>query len=307
MKKIFYFSDSSLKFVEIRNFQTRLLVFLLISTVILTSLVVGGYYLVDSFASTTVSVATLKRENKELRQKLMEVASNYDHLRTGIDSLIKLNEELRLASNLAPISTDERLIGVGGSDKYFLSGAFGVISPDLNDALTAVDELTRKLEFEKAQFKEISSQIEYNTELFECIPAIIPVFGDYSYKSYGMRMHPILKQRRFHNGIDIIVDTGTPVYASGKGQIIFVGRRGGYGLEIVIDHGFGYRTIYAHLSKELVKKGQKVSRGEVIAKSGNTGLSSGPHLHYEVHHEGTKLNPVDFFFDDVNFFELSKK
>jgi len=89
MKKIFYFSDSSLKFVEIRNFQTRLLVFLLISTVILTSLVVGGYYLVDSFASTTVSVATLKRENKELRQKLMEVASNYDHLRTGIDSLIK--------------------------------------------------------------------------------------------------------------------------------------------------------------------------------------------------------------------------
>ncbi|HLG32024.1 MAG TPA: M23 family metallopeptidase [Ignavibacteriaceae bacterium] len=307
MKKVFYFSNSSLKFVEIKNFQTRLLLFLFISTIILTSLVVGGYYLVDSFVNSTVSVATLKRENKELKKKLMEVAYSYEQLRTGIDSLIKLNDELRITSNLPPISKDERLIGVGGSDKYFASGVFGVISPDLNDALTTVDELTRKLEFEKAQFQEISGQIEYNTELFECIPAIIPVFGDYSYNSYGMRIHPILQQRRFHSGIDIIVDTGTPVYASGKGKVIFVGRRGGYGLEIVIDHGFGYRTVYAHLSKELVKKGQKVSRGEVIAKSGNSGLSSGPHLHYEVQHNGTKLNPVDFFFDDVNFFELSKK
>jgi murein DD-endopeptidase MepM/ murein hydrolase activator NlpD len=169
-----------------------------------------------------------------------------------------------------------------------------------------VDDLNRKLEFELSQFNEIADQVNYNKELFECIPAIIPVFGDYSYKSYGMRMHPILQQRRFHKGIDIIVDTGTPVYASGKGKVIFVGRRGGYGLEVVIDHGFGYRTIYAHLSKELVKKGQVVSRGEVIAKSGNSGLSSGPHLHYEVHHKGASMNPVDFFFDDINFFELSK-
>jgi murein DD-endopeptidase MepM/ murein hydrolase activator NlpD len=306
MKKIFYFSDSSLKFVEIKNFQTRILAVLIVSTIILTSLVIGGYFILESFTSTTVSVATLKKENKELKVKLAEVAASYESLRAGIDSLVKMNEELRVAANLEPLSEDERLVGTGGSEAYLSSGVFGIISPDLNDALNVVDDLNRKLEFELSQFNEIADQVNYNKELFECIPAIIPVFGDYSYKSYGMRMHPILQQRRFHKGIDIIVDTGTPVYASGKGKVIFVGRRGGYGLEVVIDHGFGYRTIYAHLSKELVKKGQVVSRGEVIAKSGNSGLSSGPHLHYEVHHKGASMNPVDFFFDDINFFELSK-
>jgi murein DD-endopeptidase MepM/ murein hydrolase activator NlpD len=308
MKKIFYFSDSSLKFVEIKNFKTRLLLFLVTSTIILTSVIVGGYFIFSSLTNSTVSVSSLKKENRELKNKLVEVANNYNQLRGGIDSLIMLNKELRLASNLEIVSPEEYLVGVGGSDNnYYVSGLAGVLSPDLSNALTVVDELTRKLEFEKEQYREISNQFEYNKDLYECIPAIKPVDGNYAYSSYGMRMHPILKQRRFHSGIDIIVDTGTPIYATGNGRVIFVGRRGGYGLEIVIDHGFGYRTVYAHLSKQLVKRGQKVLRGELIGKSGNTGLSSGPHLHYEVHHKGAKLNPVDFFFDDVNFFDLVKK
>jgi len=121
-----------------------------------------------------------------------------------------------------------------------------------------------------------------------------------------MRIHPILKRYKRHEGLDINTDRGTPVIAPGKGRVTFVGRRGGYGLAIEIDHGFGYNTFYAHLSKSLVKKGQYITRGDLIAKTGNTGLSSGPHLHYEVRHNGVKLNPVDFFFDDVNFFELKK-
>jgi murein DD-endopeptidase MepM/ murein hydrolase activator NlpD len=100
---------------------------------------------------------------------------------------------------------------------------------------------------------------------------------------------------------------GTPVYASGKGTIDFIGYRGGLGLAIEIDHGFGYRSIYGHLSGTNVKIGEKVMRGKLIAKTGNSGLSSGPHLHYEVHHNGVKQNPVEFFFDDLNFFELTKK
>jgi hypothetical protein len=154
MKKIFYFSDSSLKFVEIKNFQTRILAVLIFSTIILTSLVVGGYFILESFTSTTVSVATLKKENKELKEKLSEVAASYEILRSGIDSLIKMNEELRIAANLEPLSEDERLIGTGGSEPYFSSGVFGIISPDLNDALNVVDDLSRKLEFEMAQFHE---------------------------------------------------------------------------------------------------------------------------------------------------------
>jgi murein DD-endopeptidase MepM/ murein hydrolase activator NlpD len=117
-----------------------------------------------------------------------------------------------------------------------------------------------------------------------------------------MRLHPILKVRRMHEGIDIVTDTGTPVHASGNGTVAFVGRNKGYGLEVEIDHGFGYRTIYAHLSSSKVKLGQKVNRGDIIAKTGNTGLSSGPHLHYEVHHNGVKQDPLDYFFDDLSIF-----
>ena len=110
-----------------------------------------------------------------------------------------------------------------------------------------------------------------------------------------------------HDGIDIIADVGTPVYSSGNGRVIFVGHKGGYGLAVEINHGFGYHTIYAHLSKVLVREGQKVLRGSLIAKTGDSGLSTGPHLHYEVEHDGVKENPAGFFFDNLGFFELTAK
>ena len=106
-----------------------------------------------------------------------------------------------------------------------------------------------------------------------------------------------------HTGIDIINDVGTSVKASGKGKVVFAGVKGGYGLTVEIDHGFGYQTIYAHLSKINVKEGQIVNRNQLIAKSGNSGLSSGPHLHYEVLHNGQNLNPAEFFFDEYSYFE----
>jgi len=120
-------------------------------------------------------------------------------------------------------------------------------------------------------------------------------------------MHPILKIRRMHTGIDILSNLRTPVHVTGDGKIQSVGYRGGYGLTVQVDHGFGYSTLYAHLSKVLVKKGQKVKRGDIIAKTGNSGLSTGPHLHYEVRHNGKALNPSGFFFDDINFFVTKNK
>ena len=123
-----------------------------------------------------------------------------------------------------------------------------------------------------------------------------------------MRFHPILKITRMHNGIDIITDVGTKVYAPGGGVVESVGWKGGYGLTVEISHGFGYKTLYAHLENTKVKQGQKLVRGELIAYSGNSGrLSSGPHLHYEVHHNGVTLDPINFIYDDVKIFEVAKK
>ena len=106
-----------------------------------------------------------------------------------------------------------------------------------------------------------------------------------------------------HEGIDIITEVGTKVIASGKGKIIFAGYKGSYGLTVEIDHGFGYKTLYAHLSKSLVTKGATVNRGDQIALTGNTGLTTGPHLHYEVEQNGIKQDPVKFIFDDIDLFD----
>lgn len=308
MKKFFYFSDSSLEFVEIKNYKSKFFTYLAISTVILTLVVFTGYLLISSLTSSSRSYASLKHQNESLEQMLTEVASRYENLRTGIDSLIIENDQLRVSANLEPIQPEMRFVGVGGSDFNFSSGS--LISSgnlDLNDAVDLVDEITRKFEFEKSQHQEIAEQFKINEKLFESIPALKPSAGRYSYNGFGIRLHPILKRYRMHEGLDINTDRGTPVFAPGKGRVTFIGRRGGYGLAIEIDHGFGYKTFYAHLSKSLVKKGQNITRGDLIAKSGNSGLSSGPHLHYEVRHNGIKLNPVNFFFDDVNFFELKKE
>ncbi|MBN1300266.1 MAG: M23 family metallopeptidase [Melioribacteraceae bacterium] len=123
-----------------------------------------------------------------------------------------------------------------------------------------------------------------------------------------MRYHPILKIRRMHYGIDILANRGTEVYAPGAGVVEFVGRKGGHGNTVIINHGFGYKTLYAHLSKFKVKKGQSVKRGDLIALSGSSGsLATGPHLHYEVTHNGIALDPRNFIFDDVKIFEFKKQ
>ena len=143
-----------------------------------------------------------------------------------------------------------------------------------------------------------------NSALYDALPAIKPCTGYYGNK-FGMRMHPILKIRRMHTGQDIVTNTGTKVYATGGGKVDFVGRRGSLGITVEIDHGFGYRTVYGHLSKIKVTKGQVVKRGDLIALSGSTGrLSTGPHLHYEVRHNGIAKNPRDFIFDEVDLFEI---
>jgi murein DD-endopeptidase MepM/ murein hydrolase activator NlpD len=119
---------------------------------------------------------------------------------------------------------------------------------------------------------------------------------------FGYRIHPIYKVPKMHAGIDFTAATGTPIYATGDGKVLAKRKRGGsgYGKYVVIDHGYGYESLYAHMSSVSVRAGQTVKRGEIIGKVGNTGLSTAPHLHYEVHRNGKKINPINFFFNDLS-------
>ncbi len=307
MKKLYYFSSSKLQFVEVKNFRKRLILYFFAAILILTATVYGTLNIISEVTGSGKSLSTLKKENSFLQNKLEETAELYKKLNTELDSLINANNNLRIAANLPPVSDEEKMVGVGGgyfdNDIDFINNG---IADDLKEALAYVDEVSRKVEFEKSQYKLISNKIQENKRLFESLPAIKPCTGILG-AEFGMRMHPILKIRRMHEGIDIVTNIGTPVHTSGDGRVEFVGRKGGYGLCIEINHGFGYKTIYGHLSKTEVKTGQKVTRGFEIARSGTSGLSTGPHLHYEVEHNGVKLNPEDFFFDDVDFFAIASK
>ncbi len=137
------------------------------------------------------------------------------------------------------------------------------------------------------------------TSLVSSIPNIKPVSGSITSR-FGLRIHPIYNLSLFHQGIDISASSGTNVQTTGDGIVAFSGNDRGYGQMIAVNHGYGYKTIYAHLSKLMVHQGQKVSRGDVIALSGNTGVSTGPHLHYEVQKNNVKVNPTAYFFNDTN-------
>lgn len=166
-----------------------------------------------------------------------------------------------------------------------------------------MDLLERQLYIQSKSFDEVLALCKKHDEMLECIPAIQPVSNKdlkQTASGYGTRIDPIYKTVKFHSGMDFSANVGTPVYATGNGVVRKAGWEGLYGNCIQIDHGFGYVTRYAHLSKIDVRMGQKVVRGETIGKVGTTGKSTGPHLHYEVMVKGQIVNPVNYYFMDLN-------
>lgn len=303
MRKFFYFSNKSLKFVEIKNFKAKTFAFILISSFVLSSVFFGIYYTVYSLLSSK-DKTQLELENSLLKENLKNLSLKYASLKEELNNLNELSNNLRKYANLRPI-TDSKTLGTGGN---IFSENLSTFLKDksVNSSIRLIEEITKNFEIEKAEFERISEKLKTNDAFYSSIPAIIPTTGGYSIEGFGMRFHPILKVTKMHEGLDILTDVGSPVFAPGDGRVTYVGNRGGYGLTIEIDHGFGYKTVYAHLSKSLVNEGKIVKRGEKFALTGNSGLSTGPHLHYEVHFNGVPQDPINFFFEDFNYFEAKK-
>lgn len=295
MKKLYYFNYKNLKFTEINGLKSKLA--LLVSVFIL---------FISSFGFFFISEFSNKKElptDQAFQYKFESLIKNYQIVNSQLDSLLQINNELRIAANLPVISKEERELGIGGGEfslNFDLNN--NAASNGLKEVDSFVDRLLTKVKFEKKNIEDISAALKRNEELYKGIPAIKPCSGSLAVHGFGMRLHPILHVNRMHNGLDIITNVGTPVYASGGGVIDFVGYKNGFGLCIEIDHGFGYKTIYGHLSSTKAKQGQNVKRNTLIAQTGNSGLSAGPHLHYEVLHNGVNLDPELFFFNDSQLF-----
>lgn len=308
MKKFYYFSKSKLKFVEIRGFYKKFVFLVLFFSVLVSFFVFGTFVVFNEFINPDSEVKVLKKNNAVLKEKFDQILEKYKKLDERITALSDQSHDLRLKVDLDPISNDDQLYGTGGSVfEPIKTSSLGNLDSYVNELNTYVNKVSLKVRLETDNYEEIENTLKNNVQLYDNIPAIRPCEGTIE-NDFGMRMHPILKIMRMHDGIDIITDVGTKVYAPGAGVVDFVGWRGGYGLTVEVDHGFGYRTVYAHLEKANVKQGQKVVRGGMIAFTGNSGrLSTGPHLHYEVRHDGIPLDPRNFIYDDVSIFDIVKK
>jgi murein DD-endopeptidase MepM/ murein hydrolase activator NlpD len=203
--------------------------------------------------------------------------------------------------DLSRIPEDVRQAGIGGAPMEVDFNTSLDVNAELNSLRTSMTMAEKELQLQFASYREIAEKYTDNKTRFSSLPAIRPMNGYYSRQGPRVRLHPILNIYRRHEGIDIAADPGTPIYAPADGVVEYTGRSGGFGIAIELNHGFAYRTLFGHLSKALVREGQRVKRGTLIARSGNTGLSSGPHLHYEVRKNGVPQNPLEYFFDDVDY------
>lgn len=204
---------------------------------------------------------------------------------------------------------DLRTMGIGGSERYKEYESM-INSKLLLETAKTIDSVKSKLYAQSLSFKELLQIAKERESRLSSLPAIQPVSNKdlrRTASGYGWRIDPIYHTRKMHWGMDFTADVGAEVYSTGDGVVVEVETNSwGYGKEIVIDHGFGYKTRYAHLSKFEVKKGDKVKRGDLIGLVGSTGKSTGPHLHYEVEKDGHKVNPVNFYHSDLSPEEYEK-
>ncbi len=195
--------------------------------------------------------------------------------------------------------------GVGGSEKYNHLKAFKNSGKIMTQTMKRLDKLGRQMSLQSKSLDSIVVLIKEKDKMLASIPSIKPVRKDRLNKAmsqmsgFGVRIHPIFKVAKMHQGIDFAARTGTPIYATGDGQVVRAKSSSGFGKNVVLDHGYGYKSLYGHMSKILVKPGQKVKKGEKIGLVGSTGRSTAPHLHYEIHYKGKPINPIDYCRDNL--------
>jgi murein DD-endopeptidase MepM/ murein hydrolase activator NlpD len=210
-----------------------------------------------------------------------------------------------------PIDKSIRNAGVGGSDRYADIREKDILDKEnVINLYEKVDRLRRKIYIESKSQDELVKLADNKEKLFAAIPAIQPISNKQLMalaSGFGMRTHPIYKVRKMHSGIDFAASIGTPIYATADGKVVTVDVKfSGYGKLVEVDHGFGYRTRYAHMHEFAVRPGQNVKRGDLIGYVGNTGLSTAPHLHYEVLINGSQVDPVHYFYNDLSAGEYEK-
>ncbi len=245
----------------------------------------------------TYRLASVERQNGQLRRQIDELTGELDLLQNQVAQNFDFQKKARILANLDELSADVAEVGVGGPDVALIRSMSDLDAPTRERIVSAradIEKLLRQAQLQRDSYQEIIASLEETNEKLRTTPSLRPVSVGFVSSWYGWRMDPISGRRTMHRGLDFSARLGTPVSSVADGVVSFSGRYKTYGEVVEITHGQGFVTRYAHMQKRLVRKGQKVRRGDVIGRVGSTGKSTFSHLHYEVLKDGRRVNPVRY-------------
>ena len=308
-KAKYYFNTNSLKYEKVvvpwGKRILRALGFIATAIVFSVVIVAIAYAYLDS-----PKEKQLKREINQLTLQYELLQQRFDQVENVLQDLQHRDDNIyRVIFEAEPIPSSIREAGSGGINRY--KSLEGMENSELIISTTRkLDQLTKQMYVQSKSFDEIVELAKNKSHMLASIPAIQPVSNKDLTRiasGFGYRIHPIYKTTKMHEGIDFTAPVGTDIYAAGNGVIkeVVYGDRG-YGNHVIVSNGFGYETLYAHMSKVNARTGQKVNRGDVIGNVGSSGTSTAPHLHYEVIKQGIKINPINFFYNDLSPEEYEK-
>jgi murein DD-endopeptidase MepM/ murein hydrolase activator NlpD len=257
-------------------------------------LALGIGYVTISQTVDISKTARLTLENVRLQQQLGELSGRLAELADTLSRISQRDARIRVLANLEPIDPQIQAAGIGGPSLSDAAADLPSSERRSNEIRVDLNGMIRRANLLASSFKEATDSLTVHSARLAATPSIMPTQGWLSSAFSSMRSHPILHVARPHEGIDVTAPMGSPIEAPAAGVVRDAGWESGYGNTIVIDHGFGTVTKFAHASKILVREGQRVSRGQRIALVGNTGLATGPHLHYEVHVNGRAVDPLRY-------------
>ena len=312
-KEKFVYNKHTLRFEKLQtSLKSRLLkVFGFLSAVIVASI----FFL--SFAFTYFPSPKEKMLNREIDQ----MKEKYEHLDQQIVMMDKVLGNIqdrdanvhRMMFGMDPIDKDQWNMGTGGHDKFAGLSKLGNSYEILANTEEKVQKLERQLVLQSKSPDTIMNLAVKKENLYSALPILTPVSADKyrqrmsSLSGFGMRLHPILKVRRMHTGVDFPAPRGTSIQATGDGRVSKIeAHSSGYGKNVIIDHGFGYQTMYAHMESITVREGEKVKRGQKIGTVGETGRATAPHVHYEVIYKGQKVNPIQYCLEGISTTEYKE-
>lgn len=298
----FYYDDELCDFVPIQYSGWERIINTA-SLLLLCGIILGGsgIAILSSQVGPPSEIA-LRAENQELIQQLENNQEEIEQLDQQMRQLARTDNELiRSVLGMEKIPYEQRKGGTGGTEVYQSMDVYNQETAELlKDTKSSLKSLQRRVNIQKSSFKQLKRHYNQNQKRLKHLPAIKPVKG-ILLSGFGMRYHPVLKYKRMHEGVDFRADVGTPVHATGDGIVKLARQKGTYGRLLIIDHGNGIESHYAHLSsfKKNIEPGTEVERGEVVAYTGNSGVTEGPHLHYEVHRSHKTVDPLNYLFAEI--------